>query len=359
MNTTTATMHDHPAATPDPVGGWYDQFLGRLRARFATFAGRPLFTTDAHFLFQAYLAALPEDQRVHYTCHACARFVERYGRLVAVESDGSTVPAFWPDDEEGWHGDALRAVHRIVKRARVTGVHVSSAAVWGEPETGPWRHLSAVPNAVYLETPGRKNAVQRAAELREDHHMLCRALATHDVERARGALRMLREGALPRSERFTGMAEWFLGLHDIAAKGSRRDNLIWFAVAMAPAGWAHVGNTVLGTLLDDIGAGKSQAAIVAAYREKMDGLQYQRPTAAPSDGQIERAEKIVAEMGLAASLPRRFARIDEAPMIWRPTATKEASHAGVFSHLRPSGLVVCQVCGGALKQPPPPQKDRP
>jgi len=157
--------------TPDQIGGWYDQFLIRFRARFAALTG-PLFKTDAQDLFSIYLGALPETERRHYRCTTCRHFVERFGDLVAIDDNGRTTPALWPDDEADWHGDALRAVRHVVTRARVTGVHVCSERVWGAPETGPWRHMAVFPEHRRIFAGSILSANQKAAE----HHDRLRAI---------------------------------------------------------------------------------------------------------------------------------------------------------------------------------------
>ena len=68
------------------------------------------------------------------------------------------------------------------------------------------------------------------------------------------------------------------------------------------------------------------------FDEKMHPLQYMRPSAAPSAGQIAEAEQRVAALQAAGALRRRFARVEEVDALWRPAAPAEP--AGVFGHLR-------------------------
>jgi hypothetical protein len=61
---------------------------------------------------------------------------------------------------------------------------------------------------------------------------------------------------------------------------------------------------------------------------------YQRPTAAPSAGTVARAEKLVEQLGIAPSLRRRYARLDEVQTLWTPPApTPTAKKGGVFEGL--------------------------
>src|SRR5262249_16422363 len=113
-----------------------------------------------------------------------------------------------------------------------------------------------------------------------------------------------------------------------------RENLLWLAVATAPAGFCHVRSSVVGSLLEDIQDGKPFDAVKRAFDEKMSPLQYQRPTAPPSDGNIKQAEEPGAKPGSAGALRRRYARLEDLQTIWRPFAEPEATPDGVFGHLR-------------------------
>lgn len=53
---------------------------------------------------------------------------------------------------------------------------------------------------------------------------------------------------------------------------------------------------MIGTLLDDIASGMSFDSVSRRFAEKMHPLQYQRPQAAPSAGNIAQAEKIVEKL---------------------------------------------------------------
>ena len=84
----------------------------------------------------------------------------------------------------------------------------------------------------------------------------------------------------------------------------------------------------------------------AQLMEELARVAYQRPKAAPSAGTLAEAERVVAAMGLAPSLERRFARLDEVQASWMPKAAASA-RGGVFGHLLPKE----RVGGPALEMP--------
>jgi hypothetical protein len=331
----------------------YAALLSRLDVAFSLRPG-PVFTTDADGLYDAFLGALAPELRQRYTCRTCRHFVDRFGGIVTIDSDGMASSPLW----DGWEppavfSGAVLALSRLVSKARVTGVFLSSEAVWGNASnsspkspTGVWLHMHSRSNS-----PFRRGALltaeQAMAEKREDHATLCRALDEFSIETVRQAHHLLTLGGLFRSDKCIGVAKWLLDLHEaldgaptkaMARNNVIRSRLIWRAVALAAPGFCHVRSTMIGTLLEDLAARKDFAEIKRAFDAKMSPLAYQRPQAAPTDGQLAAAEKVVEKLASAGSLERRFATIDDiaADAVWMPKGKVEAPKEGVFGHLRSS-----------------------
>lgn len=332
----------------------YSAYLERLRRRFLAnveAGGLVLFTTDAAGMFDAYLAAFDADgERQHHNCHACKSFIERYGGLVTIDAAGRTAPAVWhEDDADDAYRPAVAALAKRVRRAKVTGVFLSSDRTWGQPVTGEWRHLAVTPppamvvkvatpsTAILVNHSDTLTAGQRMAARREDFQTVTTALNEYTLPVIDQALTLLRSESLYRSEKVLGQAEWLQRLHVArnAARGPARANVVWRFIATAPAGFCHPRSSMIGTLLDDIAAGHDFAGVSRRFAAKMHPLQYQRPQAAPAAGAIAEAERLIDRLGAAGSLARRFARLDEVQALWTPKARKEAPAAGgVFGHLK-------------------------
>ena len=321
----------------------YDAFLQRVQARFVaniSNGNKPLFTTDAEGLFSAYLCAMPEEHQQYHTCHACRQFVERFGGLVTIDEKGATTAAFWNvDDAPDFYKPAITAIERLVRRAKVTGVFLSADKVWWQPLTGEWHHMAVTPPASIVHRRSLLTAGQSMAEKREDFRTMITALQEFSADVVAQAVTLLKTESLYRSEKCLGAAEWLANLHGNRndAKGKdAKNNILWLAVATAPAGFCHPRSSMIGTLLEDIAAGLPFDDVKRKFADKMHPLQYHRPQAAPSVGNIAQAEKIVKQLGIAASLKRRFARLDEIEALWLPAHPKdEPKSSGVFSHLQP------------------------
>lgn len=296
--------------------------------------------TDA--LWNAYIGNIRPERRQQYNCRTCERFIKKYGGLVNIDTDGTAVSVMWPIgmDVPELFRDSVDAMRSLAERAKVTGIFLSSEKMWGTPRTGDWTHIHGcpMPSMTYTASP-LKTADQAMAEKLEEYKMLIHGLGDYAPAVVDQALRVLRGEAVYRSEKALGVAEW---LHDLQGRlglkcGQQRSNIIWLAVATAPVGFCHIRSTIISTLLDDIIAGQPFESIARRWAEKLHPLQYQRPTAAPSIGAIEQAEKIVEKLGLARSFDRRYATLaDVQETLWvnAPIDTEPPKARGVFDHLK-------------------------
>jgi hypothetical protein len=328
----------------------YDSYLTRVAKRFATMTKNgtePLFTTDVDTvgLWEAYLTGFEPDQRQFHNCNCCKSFISHFGGLVVI-SEGVTGSAIWSEeDAPPLYRVAVGAISRIVRRAKVTGVFLSPLPEWGNAKTGIWRHFSLTPFLSQVFAHPIDTAGQAAAKKREDYNTVCRALAEFKPATIGQAVTLLKANSLHGGEKVLAQAQWLAELAGAraAAHVDRRDNVTWERIARAPDGFCHPRSSMLGTLLEDLESGLPFADVASKFAAKMNPTIYQRPQAAPSAGNIARAEAIVAQLGIERSLVRRFARIDELQALWRPAPTDEnEAPAGVFGHLTPKEQAVAQ-----------------
>lgn len=309
-----------------------------------------LFTTDAAGLYDLYLNDVGAERQMH-TCHCCRRFIETYGGLVVITDIGVQCAAMWFDNwVPEFYRPAVQRMRKRVERAKVTGVFLSSDSTWGTPITGEWTHF-AVPVPQDIRYMGREidagrpialNAGQAMAATLENFKTVTAALGQFQRMHIEQAIRLLEADALTRSEKFIGPVNW---LHDLQKRvhGQQGYNYLWKRVASAPEGYCHPRASVVGSLLEDIAEGRPFADISKRFAAKLDPTKYQRAQVAPTAGNIEAAERLVEKLGLARSLPRRFAKLHEVMphARWMPFDTplpfEGASAGGVFSHLTPKG----------------------
>lgn len=328
-----------PGAGSNEHDAEYAVYLERLSARLAERQLAPLFTTDCGDLFDWYLRGFEDPaERQYHTCSACRSFINRYGGLVTIDEQGYAHSALWSvDDAPERYKDAAQIMLGIISKSKVTGVFLSALPTLGTPQTGPWSHLSARNPRPY---EGKlKKAHEAVAEKREDTNQVLRALAEFPLPMLEQVVEMLQLDTLCRGEKVLGPAAWLRDVQRaVQGVGGRRRNVVLRAVATAPSGFCHPRSSMIGTLLDDLLSGSSFDDAAARFKKKMHPLSYQRPQAAPSVGQIEAAEKVVEKLGIAESLKRRFARLEDIPeFLWRALGEEpKAQGGGVFGHLKPA-----------------------
>ncbi len=313
----------------------YENLLFGIRQSFMQAVkeeAAPLFTTDAAELYPLFLENIPEEAKQCYNCSACRHFVNRFGRLVSINPEsGKKTAVMWNASVPEFFQKAVDAVKTKVEDAKITGVFVTDKTELGCSKTGIWEHMAVdVPKKIVYQ--GRiRTPFQEAAGKAEDYRVLCSSIAKYPQKDVETAVNLLRSDALYRGEQILRMAEWFLETIKLIHGKADADNILWYRAASAPVGFCHIPATMVGTLLDDIREGYSVSAIKERFNEKMHPLQYQRPQAAPTLGNVKRAEEIVAKLGLEKSLERRYARLDEVQTVWKPVQEKAASVGGVFA----------------------------
>jgi len=321
-------------------GDGYPDLLDCIRRSFTEAVkegDEPLFRTNASGLFDIFLKNLPEEARQHYNCNACRSFVNHYGGLVKIDDNGITHPVMWTYSPPGIFILPVSEIRETVRKASVTGVFYASNYELGRAIDGGFHHMAVETPAKLVRRNLIKTSNQLESEKTEEYKMLDTAISKYQIGTVETAVHLLRAEALYRGEKILGVAEWFLNVKKtVADHHKRRKNLVWKFAALAPTGYCHINAGMIGTLLDDIEAGCGVETVKRKFAEKMDPLKYQRPQAAPTMGNVQQAEKIVEKMGIANSLKRRFARLDEIQTIWKPSPAKSGGtvSGGVFAGIQ-------------------------
>lgn len=331
----------------------YHSYLERVNARFnALTAATPLFEVGllaGLTPFDIWLSGFEGQERQFHNCHACRSFINHYGVLAVILPDGELESPIWHvEDAPSLYYESVSLMHRAVRRGIVLRPFRHQKPVLGIAETGKWRHMSLSLPRVHLHTRADLTSEQWAAEKRQDFENVSRALTEFSLGNLESVVVLLEGDQLYRGEKLLGAAKWLRDLKkEVADAGGvgrlmgRSHNIIWRAVADAPAGFCHPRSGMLGTLLDDIATGLSFSMVAERFKKKMHPLAYQRPQAPPSEGTIKQAEALFAKLGLTTSdLERRYAHIEEIEAFWRPREDRPLLPVGVFSEL--------------LKQPRPP-----
>lgn len=318
----------------------YDHLLRSIRESFelATASNEPLFTTAIDNLYDIFLEHLPAEARQHYNCRACRHFVNRYGNLVTIDDEGYIHPVMWYGGIPEFFHNSVIEIRKAITNSKVTGMFITAEKRLGVAKTGVWNHMCVDLSKDRIHRDRIHNEWQTMAQKKQDYLMLLNATTKYKQSTIETAVNLLRSDNLYRSEKVLGIAEWFMDVKTNVEnlKGKQKSNYIWKKSATAPAGFCHVSSSMIGTLLDDIEDGMGFDAVKSRFESKMNPLKYQRPQVAPAAQNVARAEEIVAKLGIADSLKRRFARLDELNLLWKPREVKSKASVGtgIFAGLK-------------------------
>lgn len=310
-----------------------------------------LFTTDVDEteLMAAFIGSFPEDQRQCNSCSCCLRFIKQYGRLVFIVADSEGKPALrsaiWAevDKVEPYFHAALTAMKQMVEKANVTGVWFNRFEILGNYELGGYNHLqikrALVPKFARTKTPG-----QAKAEAKEDFRLLSETVNTLNVDIHNKTLTFFKnDGQLRGRKDHIADLEWLGDLKKVlttTTNPKHRQLILWLETATQYKNRTRIGQNVLGAFMYGIEKGLSFDMAKKRYLEMTNGLTYQRAQEAPTQGNVQRTEKIFEALGLASSLKRRFATLSEIALkVWVPKEDRageeqEEKSPSLFGHLK-------------------------
>ena len=315
----------------------YTQFLADLQKNFEQVMNnnQVLFHTTTQDLFNVYLQSLPEEFQQHYNCSACKHFVTRFGDLAVIDENGALKSALWGETSK-FFTNTTSVLKHAVENSQIKNVFLSSKAILGIPVTGEWHHMSIQLPESMVTSNRLKTSSQLMAEKHEEYIMLSRALADFSEDTIAQTLNLVMSDTLYRGDICKAITQWFSDLHHRVKQCSPSNNIIWNAVATAPTGFCHIKSSMIGTLLSDIAQGLDIVIVQQNFEEKMKPSNYQRSQSLPTMNAVQEAEKLVAQLGIADSLHRKYAQMEEIPteeFIWLPKTVGKETTGGVFANV--------------------------
>ncbi len=290
--------------------------------QFSDMQKYPLFRSSitGDELWAAYLEAFPPGtnptfrERTEHDCSACRHFIRSIGNVVAV-IDGE-IRSLWDvgDVDEPYRSVVARMAALVNPKpisdaflvdSRVIGTDKNFEALL-EGKVATWEHFSVSIDKKFVE---KKDQIPtKLGEIRSTQAVLLRSLTEIDLESVDSVLELIAQNSLYRGEESKFVLESFRKLKMAWECSDRnRDVFAWMAALSEPASVTKIRSTAIGTLLVDLAEGKDLDQAVASFEAKVAPANYRRPTALVTKAMIERAKVQVAELGLTASLERRFA----------------------------------------------------
>jgi len=313
-----------------------------------------LFVTDVDrdALWDLYLDSFPPGtneiyrERRSHDCSCCRAFIKQFGAVVAL--DGNEVVTLWDfDAESDTYQPVVDALVGYVRSRPICDLFITKDGAYGTDRSHEqldgggvhtWHHFRVDLPARFV-TRSHETADSLKAEARTTKRIFKRSLEEISADAVGTVLDLIAEDGLYRGEEWRGPLQAFQRLQDEyrALPEVQRDNYCWRKMAEAGGGVARIRNHSVGVLLQDITADIDVLEAVGRFERIMAPQNYKRPKPVFTKRMVEQAQETVERLGLADSLPRRHARLDDITVnnvLWaNRDAVREMEGLGVFEEL--------------------------
>lgn len=319
--------------------------------KISAYNGAELFTVeleDKNTLWDLYLASFPEGtnpifrERTEHDCNCCKQFIRNIGNVVAVVN--GKIQTIWDvtglEDGKGYR-EVADALAKKVKSLPISGVYRNDSKKVGtnysleinDTGTIEWDHFYFELSSQYV-LPKDQLATYHG-NVRTNKQVLQRSLEEISKESIDVVIELIEQNSLYRGEEHLALVK---KLSQVKTKydDNPSDLYLWYT-SLNLGEVSKFRNTVIGTLLVDLSEGTPLEIAVKKFEDKVAPHNYKRPTALITKGMIQKAEKKVEELGLSASLSRRYAVTEDVTINNVLFADRSAKKVmGVFDELQES-----------------------
>lgn len=295
--------------------------------RFNELVAKDLFVVgfEKNVLFEAYLNALPEDERQHHTCNCCRSFLNHYGPLVTI--NGAEIETLWqftlPDDSI--YAKVPAALDTLIRTRMIDRTFVSDVTKLGtdfnrerlaDGSVRRWEHFfGELPREkLFKPTDELKTVASLVGRQRTTKEVFQRGLDTLTADAVATVLDLIQQNNLYRGQEYRSLVERFAKLQAEYRKLNSDDARNLFAWANFKEG-GKIRNTAIGTLLIDLSEGTDIEQAVKTYETTVVApSSFRRSSALVTESMVQRARDTIETLGLTSSLQRRHATVDDIPL---------------------------------------------
>lgn len=287
-----------------------------------------LFTVDADKdeLYALYLDAFPAGtnpifrERREFDCSTCRHFLKNVGPTVWIDDDLNIHTLF--EVETGspeQYQPVFDALDAFIKRHRISDVYINYQRKVGDSITHALENGRAVsyehfevllPAKMFAD---KKDIGTLCGNYVSTRDVFKRSLDEITVEALDTVLELISSNTLYRGEEWKSQLEKFKAykLKYDPLTEDKKELYAWKYSEEAGQVVGHLRNHSIGQLLLDVSADMDLDQAVRRYEQIVAPANYKRPKAIFTKKMLEEAQKKVESLGLMASLPRRFATLDD------------------------------------------------
>jgi hypothetical protein len=325
METSTEKVEPSGVVAPARIPLDFKVLSQAVQRRFNNMKADPVYRAkiDRDYIWELYLASFPEGtnpvfrERTEHDCSACRGFIKNAGGMVSIV-DGE-ITTLW-DIEAGGFQPVVDALAKYVKSCGIENVFLH-----GEPTIGQEKNFEETCGGVltwehlYVSLPPSLHCTKtdigpHCSEYTALHDVVLRSLLEIKPDAIETVQDLISQNSLYRGAEKKSLVDTFATMKkrfDEITSETGRDLFAWSQVVGPNAFVCRMRNDVIGTLLTDLSEGKSLEQAVKSFEDKVSGTNYKRPTALVTPKMVEAAKQALTDLGLMASLDRRYAQLED------------------------------------------------
>ena len=325
--------------------GKFETFRDLMVKHFTDDIGDSLLFTvdiDKDELWNLYLDSFPEGTnpvyrtRREYDCSCCRSFMREIGGVVWIDDNFNKHSIFAFDTQSEIFQPVVDALAVYVESKQITGLYLYNdrdnrktvgvvSSLEKNDETGGvtrWKHyyLPLNPRQIFVRGPRRWGVSETIGSVisnyNSSHDVFKRSLEEISEDAVDTLLELNASNSLYRGQEWQHALNAFK-LNKLALNvldQDQKENYYWYMCGQYGAEITHIRNHSIGVLLQDLSASVDLETAVRKYESIVAPANYKRPKPLFTKKMLENAQKMVEELGLMNSLPRRFAMMDDIPV---------------------------------------------
>jgi hypothetical protein len=293
-----------------------------LNIQFDVIKEKDLFVSkaDKNELKETYLSSFPEGTNpifvtnTEHDCNCCMQYIRSVGNVLAIV-DGKLV-SVWDIDIGGHYQVVADAMSALVKSKGINGLFLHHESDAGQAVTHSLTDgVSKTWDHFHQKLPSRcvsyiDDMPSKLSKVNNNYNTLKRAFSELKIDSVVVVQDLIAQNSLYRGEEQKAVVDVFATFKRLYDSADNKELFLWETVIK----FKHLSsfrNSAIGTLVTDLSDGMPLEKAVKSFEDKVAPANYKRPKSLVTASMIKKAETKVVELGIADSLQRRYAKIND------------------------------------------------
>lgn len=286
--------------------------------------GHRLFSVKTKSLVELFLARLEVDNVKEYKCQTCLDFLHKYGNVVLVDEYLDVVSLLWDDkDVPEQFKKVVATLKEEVEQSRIIGPFYSTNIQWGEEGSGQFQHLNA--DMSFVDPISEDDADYKLETTIRFYRFLYHVVTSLSAGKIKALRNKLFVGEDVDKDTKIEVLDIFISISEEAEAYKdyrKRDAFLWSKARDLTDEHIPIDADQVSELIETAMSGDAEVAL-ESYTRSIDQVEnyintYLTPTSSQDVDKYEYLMNFIQENGYQESTERRYAKIEEVPLIWSP-----------------------------------------